>query len=209
VLAATFRKPERMILFKTLIINPYTKFISEKLETFTSINGRINSTIIDVFFTGFWFMPLGIIFMICRIATLSIFSSSIINPWTIGYGIFMFLLLNKDYYNSRSIGKRITGYKVVDNISGLSASKIQCLIRNITTLLWPIEIALLLTNSSRRLGDFIAGTKVIESDKISHSSTFEEINKSNHNISILWLFLSIIFSSILVIIPELLSQSMK
>ena len=197
-----------MTILKAFFINTYTKFLTEKLETFSIINGRINSTIIDMLFIGFWFMPIGIIFMICEITTLSIFSSSLITPWTIGYGIFMFLILNKDFYDSRSIGKRISGYKVVDK-RGLSASKIQCLIRNITIFLWPIEVALLLINPSRRLGDFIAGTKVIESDKISNSSTFEEINNRNFNVSILWLLLSIIFSLILALIPKFLGQYMN
>ena len=161
-----------------------------------------------MFFIGFWFMPIGIIFMICEITTLSIFSSSLVTPWTIGYGILMFLILNKDFYNSRSIGKRISGYIVV-NKKGLPASKTQCLVRNITILLWPIEGALLLINPSRRLGDFIAGTKVIESEKISNSTTFEEISNRNYNVSFLWLLLSIIFASILTLIPKFLGQYMQ
>ena len=197
-----------MTIFKTFLINPYTKFLTEKFETFSIINARINSTIIDMFFIGFWFMPIGIIFMICEITTLSIFSSSLVTPWTIGYGILMFLILNKDFYNSRSIGKRISGYIVV-NKKGLPASKTQCLVRNITILLWPIEGALLLINPSRRLGDFIAGTKVIESEKISNSTTFEEISNRNYNVSFLWLLLSIIFASILTLIPKFLGQYMQ
>lgn len=197
-----------MTIFKTILINPYTKFLTKKLETFSVINGRINSTIIDLFFIGFLFMPIGIVFMIFEIITLPIFSSSLVTSWTLGYGIFIFLILNKDFYSSRSIGKRILGYKVV-NSKGLAASKTQCLIRNITILLWPIEVAFLLINPNRRLGDFIAGTKIIESDKISNSSTFEEIRTRNYNISVLWSLLSILFTSILTLIPKLLGQYME
>ena len=39
------------------------------------------------------------------------------------------------------------------------ASSLKCLIRNITIILWPIEVIVVLVSPSRRIGDFIAGTE--------------------------------------------------
>lgn len=76
-------------------------------------------------------------------------------------GIIYYLL--KDIYRGRSIGKRFVGIAIRDiensnNIPGI----IRLIIRNLTVLIWPFElIIMLLTN--RRIGDRIAKTIVIKS----------------------------------------------
>jgi uncharacterized RDD family membrane protein YckC len=70
----------------------------------------------------------------------------------------------KDCINGRSIGKRITKLQIVNNSDGQAASPIKCFIRNIFCILWPIEVIVTLASPSRRLGDFVAGTKVVEYD---------------------------------------------
>jgi len=67
----------------------------------------------------------------------------------------------KDTINGRSIGKRMTKTQVVDNTTGQVASPLKCFVRNILCLIWPIEVIVTLTNPGRRLGDQIAGTKVV------------------------------------------------
>ena len=67
----------------------------------------------------------------------------------------------KDCILGRSPAKRILKFQVVSNSTGDVASPIQCLIRNITCILWPIEVLVTLFNSNRRIGDFLAGTKVV------------------------------------------------
>lgn len=67
----------------------------------------------------------------------------------------------KDCIHGRSIAKRILKLQVVENKSGNVASPIRCFIRNIFCILWPIEVIVTLTNPSRRIGDMIAGTKVV------------------------------------------------
>src|SRR5690349_21312936 len=59
----------------------------------------------------------------------------------LGYiGLFGFALyFCKDIINGRSIAKRILKLQLVDNKTGQVAGPIQCFIRNILCVLWPIE----------------------------------------------------------------------
>jgi uncharacterized RDD family membrane protein YckC len=70
----------------------------------------------------------------------------------------------KDCINGRSPGKRITKLQVVDNKIGAVASPLQCLVRGLFIIIWPIEVIVTLTNPARRIGDLVAGTKVIDYD---------------------------------------------
>lgn len=67
----------------------------------------------------------------------------------------------KDSINGRSVGKRITKTQVADRITGQVASPLKCFIRNIFCIIWPVEVIITLINPGRRLGDQIAGTKII------------------------------------------------
>lgn len=67
----------------------------------------------------------------------------------------------KDCINGRSIAKRALKLQVVDNKSGNVASPIKCFVRNIFCILWPIEVIVTLASPSRRIGDMVAGTRVI------------------------------------------------
>jgi len=81
--------------------------------------------------------------------------------WTMLLMVFgLSLYINKDIIQGKSIAKRALKQEVIDIKSGEVASSIKCLIRNITIVLWPIEVIAVLINPSRRIGDFIAGTKV-------------------------------------------------
>lgn len=70
----------------------------------------------------------------------------------------------KDSINGRSPAKRIMKLQVVDNSTGRAASPIKCFIRNIFCVLWPVEVIVALFNPERRIGDFVAGTKVVVFD---------------------------------------------
>jgi len=70
----------------------------------------------------------------------------------------------KDCINGRSIAKRILKLQVVDNSTGQIASPLKCFIRNIFIVIWPIEGIIALANPSRRLGDRVAGTKLVVFD---------------------------------------------
>jgi uncharacterized RDD family membrane protein YckC len=74
------------------------------------------------------------------------------------------LYLCKDCINGRSLAKRLLKLQVVDNVTGEAASPLKCFVRNIFIIIWPIEVIVGLTNTSRRLGDRAAGTKLVVFD---------------------------------------------
>ena len=77
------------------------------------------------------------------------------------------IYLNKDGIQGKSPAKRILGLIVVDMKTEKVASPVKAVIRNITLLFWPIEVIFVFISPERRLGDFIAGTKVIaDSEKL-------------------------------------------
>lgn len=67
----------------------------------------------------------------------------------------------KDCIQGRSIGKRIFNLQVVENSTGKVASPIRCFVRNLFCMIWPIELIITSSSPERRLGDMVAGTKVI------------------------------------------------
>ncbi len=67
----------------------------------------------------------------------------------------------KDCINGQSIAKRALKLQVVENNSGNVASPIRCFVRNIFCIIWPIEVIVTLVSPSRRIGDMVAGTRVI------------------------------------------------
>lgn len=70
----------------------------------------------------------------------------------------------KDSLNGRSIAKRVMKLQVVQNSSNEVANPIRCFIRNIFCAIWPIEVIVTFFNPERRIGDFVAGTKVVSFD---------------------------------------------
>jgi uncharacterized RDD family membrane protein YckC len=70
----------------------------------------------------------------------------------------------KDSINGRSPAKRILKLQVVDNSTTRAASPIKCFVRNIFCIIWPVEVIVALINPGRRIGDFVAGTKVVSFD---------------------------------------------
>lgn len=101
-----------------------------------------------IFFRGIWAVAAH------RAAGPDIF----IHPW---YAVLVFsLYFNKDLYLGQSPAKRIMRFRVVDVRTGRPAGPLRCLVRNVTLLIWPVEVVAAMVNVERRLGDFIAGTKL-------------------------------------------------
>jgi len=73
------------------------------------------------------------------------------------------LWLCKDLINGRSLGKRMVGHKLssIDNTNIIW----KYIVRNIFTLIWPIEIIFCMINPSRRLGDLVFGTQVTSAEE--------------------------------------------
>lgn len=82
-------------------------------------------------------------------------------PYALAFAIYM----NKDAIGARSPGKRIMKAKVVRQDTLEAAGPLRCMVRNLTLIFWPLEALLAIINSDRRrLGDYIAGTRVIMRD---------------------------------------------
>jgi uncharacterized RDD family membrane protein YckC len=80
-------------------------------------------------------------------------------------GMFGFALyFCKDIVNARSIAKRILKLQVVDNKTGQVATPLQCFVRNIFCIIWIIEVIVAMTNTNRRIGDRVVGTKLVHYD---------------------------------------------
>ncbi len=70
----------------------------------------------------------------------------------------------KDSIGGRSIAKRVLKLQVVEHSTGQPASPLRCVVRNLLTIFWPIEVIVTLASPERRLGDRLAGTRVVKSD---------------------------------------------
>lgn len=89
----------------------------------------------------------------------------------------------KDSYRGKSIGKRIIGLQVVSRSSSEPASSLQCFIRNLFIPIWPLEVLITLFSPTIRLGDLIANTKVVESDKEKIKTIFLDIRQTKFSVN--------------------------
>jgi uncharacterized RDD family membrane protein YckC len=85
------------------------------------------------------------------------FSGPLLYIGLIGFALYFC----KDCINGRSIAKRILKLQVVDNKTEQVASPLKCFVRNIFCIIWPVEVIVTLINPGRRIGDQVAGTKVV------------------------------------------------
>lgn len=75
------------------------------------------------------------------------------------------IILNKDCFNGRSVGKNLLNIRIIDCKTKEPASIIRCIIRNLTIVFWPIEVFAILISPNRRIGDYLVNTEVIEDFK--------------------------------------------
>lgn len=92
------------------------------------------------------------------------------------------------------MAKRIYGYKLIDVKSQKPASEFQCMLRNLTYLIWPLEAIILSVNPKRRLGDYIANTELIEEQETDGEEILTELkDKPFTFLSFMTLAVSILF----------------
>ena len=130
---------------------------------------RFSAMVLDHFIMTFGAMIFAVPGMISGFANAFKISHEQTTPNLFGDMIYLNLVgfavyFCKDSINGRSPAKRIMKLQVVDNSTGRAASPIKCFIRNIFCVLWPVEVIVALFNPERRIGDFVAGTKVVVFD---------------------------------------------
>jgi hypothetical protein len=124
-------------------------------------------------------------------------------PSMIMFGGMMVVLINKDFFNGQSAVHRKLGYQVVDAKSNFPASKLKCMLRNVTAPIWPVEVIFVFASPQRRLGDIIAGTKLVRVAPSDPESLLNEIRNAPFDkdarvtllISIAWIALLNIYFS--------------
>lgn len=87
------------------------------------------------------------------------------------------LLFFKDCINGQSIAKRLIKLQVVDNKTGAVATPMQCFVRNLTVFILPLEVLVILAQPERRIGDQIAGTKLVKYSRLTNNKTERPVKK--------------------------------
>jgi len=191
-----------MRIIKFLMFNHFVKLYLNINHSFLEFNKRYKSNILEMWNIMSIFFSIIIIFMIPTIALMNyglVTFESAYHIFLIPFNLMLIALLNKDFFGGQSVVHRQLGYKVIDAKSNIQASKMQCMLRNITAPIWIIESIFLLVNSKRRLGDIIAGTSLIEVEPTNPELILNEIKNVQFDketkitllVSIIW---SILFT---------------
>jgi uncharacterized RDD family membrane protein YckC len=69
--------------------------------------------------------------------------------------------LNKDIAGGRSIGKRFLGYAVVNESDGRPPRMAVCFLRNVTGVIFPIELIYGLFSPAKKISDYFTKTKIV------------------------------------------------
>ena len=128
-------------------------------------NKRLKSFILEIWYTMSVFFPSLVILSIPSI----ILGDPLATNWNLielitlmPFSFLIMALINKDFFVGQSVVHRQLGYQVIDLKTNQPASRVKCMLRNMTAPLWPIEGIFALVYPKRRLGDFIAGTTLID-----------------------------------------------
>ena len=164
---------------------------------------RISSMLLDHFLMCILIIPPAII--------LTIISENIGMKMNDGMGFFVFFLivfvyLNKDFFNGKSPAKRILGYRVINRKTEKPATELQCFVRNLTICVaWPLEVVVGFINPERRIGDFIANTKVVESEKEKLKSIWTDLKTTTLKLNFIGILIigGIYFYGLSLILPNL------
>lgn len=164
---------------------------------FLRLNKRATSLILEMWYTLSVFFPY---IAIPLVLTMWFGDPMPTNfSWTelvtiVPFSLMMIALFNKDFFGGQSPVHRKLGYKVLDKKTNETASKIQCMIRNLTGPVWPIEVIFILVNPKRRLGDIIAGTILTEVPTSDPESILADIKESKFDGQTKWTLLISIVS---------------
>ncbi|MEM6343978.1 MAG: RDD family protein [Bacteroidota bacterium] len=67
----------------------------------------------------------------------------------------------KDVFGARSLAKRAIKQQILHHKTEAAADPFVTLLRNLLSFIWPVEFCWALINPERRLGDLVAGTKLV------------------------------------------------
>jgi uncharacterized RDD family membrane protein YckC len=194
-------------MLKILLFNFFTRSTFNKRGFDKLLSTRLQSISLDFSYILSLLIPfiiVIIIFIFTDIFDIQNIGFDIVN--TLFYLVMLlviFFVLNKDIFNGQSIGKRIHGYKVVGNNTNELPSDFKLMIRNITIAIWPIDLAYSIINPYRRLGDLIAGTKVIKCEITDPETILKDMDEKKFNGNSFQTFLlSILIALIMIVVSN-------
>ena len=198
---------------KFLIFNFFTRKCLSGFDPMRILGRRLNAMSMDFSLMVAIIFPIAALFFIPYFIIIESLDkvNELFSIWIgiIPFSIFSFFTINKDYYKAKSIAKRHFGYQVYDLKSNKPATELQCVIRNSTIIIWPLEVIVSMFNSHRRLGDLLAGTKLIDSDKEDPELIMNEIAEKGaikDGTKLIWVSVLIsLLLSTLSVLPELLT----
>ncbi|MDB5272380.1 MAG: hypothetical protein JWO58_747 [Chitinophagaceae bacterium] len=79
--------------------------------------------------------------------------------------LFLATYLNKDIAHGQSLGKRILGYAVVNESNGRAPRKAICFLRNLTILVYLLELIYCFFSPNQKISDHLTKTKIIKTKK--------------------------------------------
>lgn len=137
---------------------------------------RIGSMLLDHFFMSFIIVLPWILLIILMTSGVLAHYNQILN---IAFFMMIFIYINKDFLRAKSPAKRIIGFQIINRKNGTPATALQCFIRNLTiALIWPLEVIVGFINPERRIGDFIANTKVIKTESENLKTIWTDIKQT-------------------------------
>ncbi|MCF6138853.1 RDD family protein [Pseudalkalibacillus berkeleyi] len=136
----------------------------------TVLSNRVVAFIIDMIFIGIAFSLYTILIMPLLFGSNADYFSF---EYSLVYNIgLIIIVVSKDIFGGRSLGKIIKKLRIVDVTTNEKSSLFRVILRNITFMfMGPIELFIgFVRKDHRRVGDLLAGTKVIsEEERVTQS----------------------------------------
>lgn len=148
---------------------------------------RISAMLLDHFIMCVLTIPIAILFgIILEKSGFRLNDGMIFYVWV----LIIFIYYNKDFFNAKSPAKRIMGYQVVDKKTEKPATELQCFVRNFTICVaWPIEVIVGFFNPERRIGDYLADTKVVLSEKEKLKTIWSDLKRTKMKLNYIGIFI--------------------
>jgi len=184
----------------------YKGILHKEVNKLSNINPRfhrISSMLLDHIIMTIVIVPPLILTIILMTSGIVKFNNQFLS---ISFLTMFFIYLNKDFFKAKSPAKRILGYQVVNRANGNPATELQCFVRNLTLCIaWPLEFAVGFVNPERRIGDFIANTKVVLSEKEKLKTIWSDLKKSKLKLNFIGILIigGIYFYGISLLLPNI------
>ncbi|MEA1784882.1 RDD family protein [Arenibacter sp. GZD96] len=184
----------------------YKGVLRKEVNKLAGINPRfhrISSMLLDHIIMTIVIVPTLILLMI--LATNGILEIGN-GTFSVVFFFMMFIYINKDFFNAKSPAKRILGYQVINRKTEKPASELQCFVRNLTiAVAWPLEVIFGLINPERRIGDFLANTKVVVSEKEKLKTIWTDLKSKNLKLNLIGILIIgvIYFYGLSLIMPNM------